>query len=173
MSVAERVADGWNGFLGRIRHPEAARVTTGSSGDFTELEGHKHCLVVTFRRSGEAVPTPVWFGLADGKVYLRSEKRVGKIKRIRATPRVLVAPCDSRGKPLGEAVEGRARILTASEEPRAEAAIQSNFGLGRRMYERVAMSLGPEGVYVEVAPAAKASETAPEQAGQVSPGAAR
>jgi PPOX class probable F420-dependent enzyme len=108
---------------------------------------------VTFRRSGEAVPTPVWAGLADGKVYFRSEKRVGKVKRIRATPRVLVAPCDSRGKPLGEAVEGRARILPADEEPRAEAAIQSNFGIGRRMYEGVAMNLGPEGVYVEVTPA--------------------
>ena len=110
--------------------------------------------MVTFRRSGEAVPTPVWAGLADGRLYFRSEKRVGKIKRIRANPRVLVAPCDSRGKPLGEAVEGRARILPPSEEPTAEAAIQSNFGLGRRMYEGVAMNLGPEGVYVEVTPTA-------------------
>jgi uncharacterized protein len=150
LSVAEKVANAWNGFLGRIRHPDALGVTSGASGDFGALEGHKHCLVVTFRRSGEAVPTPVWAGLADGRVYFRSEKRVGKIKRIRATPRVLVAPCDSRGKPLGEAIEGHARILPAGEEDRAEAAIQSNFGLGRRVYEGVAINLGPEGVYVEV-----------------------
>jgi uncharacterized protein len=136
-------------------------VTDGSSGDFGALDGQKHCLVVTFRRSGEAVPTPVWAGLADGRLYFRSEKRVGKIKRIRATPRVLVAPCDSRGKPLGEAVEGKARILPAGEEPRAESAIQSNFGLGRRMYERVAMNLGPEGVYVEVTPAGPTEEGGP------------
>jgi PPOX class probable F420-dependent enzyme len=154
LSVAERIADGWNGFLGRIRHPEAKQVTSGASGDLGALDGRKHALVVTFRRSGDAVPTPVWAGFRDGKVYFRSEKRVGKIKRIRANPRVLVAPCDSRGKPLGEAVEGRARILPAAEEPAAEGAIQSNFGLGRRMYEGVAMSLGPEGVYVEVTPAA-------------------
>jgi uncharacterized protein len=114
--------------------------------------------VVTFRRSGEPVPTPVWAGVADGNVYFRSEKRVGKVKRIRSTPRVLVAPCDSRGKPLGEAVEGRARILPVAEEERAEAAIQSNFGLGRRMYEGVAMNLGPEGVYVEIEPAGSAGE---------------
>lgn len=152
MTVAETVADAWNGFLGRIRHPDAQRVTTGSRRDFDELAGHKHCLVVTYRRSGEAVPTPVWFGLADGKVYFRSEKRVGKIKRIQASQRVLVGPCDSRGKPLGSAVEGQARLLPPEEEARAESAIQSNFGLGRRMYEGVAMKLGPEGVYVEVAP---------------------
>jgi PPOX class probable F420-dependent enzyme len=159
MSVAEKVADGWNGFLGRIRHPEAASVTSGVRGDFAGLEGRKHVLVVTFRRSGEAVPTPVWAGMADGRLYFRSERRVGKIKRIRANPRVLVAPCDNRGKPRGEAVEGRARVLPAAEEERAEAAIQSNFGLGRRMYDGVAMNLGPEGVYVEVEPAgAVASE---------------
>jgi PPOX class probable F420-dependent enzyme len=153
MSVAERFSDGWNSFLGRIRHPEAADVTTATTTGFDHLLGHKYCLLVTFRRSGEPVPTPVWFGLADGTVYARSEARVGKVKRVRATPRVLVAPCDGRGKPLGPAAEGRARIVGAAEEERAEAAIQSNFGLGRRMYEGVAMSVGPEGVYLEVTPA--------------------
>ena len=152
MSVAERVADGWNGLLGRIRHPEANDVTEATTTGFGHLAGHKHCLLVTFRRSGEAVPTPVWFGLADGKVYARSEQRVGKVKRIRANPRVLVAPCDNRGKPLGPAAEGRTRIVAPGEEEAAERAIQSNFGLGRRLYEGVAMNLGPEGVYLEVTP---------------------
>ena len=152
MSVAERVADGWNGFLGRIRHPEAGEVTEATTQGFGHLAGHRHCLLVTFRRSGEPVPTPVWFGLVDGKVYARSEERVGKVKRIRANPRVLVAPCDNRGKPLGPAAEGRARIVSADQEEHAERAIQANFGLGRRMYEGVAMNLGPEGVYIEVTP---------------------
>jgi PPOX class probable F420-dependent enzyme len=153
MSVAERVSDGWNGFLGRIRHPMARDVTAAETTGFGHLRGHKHCLVVSFRRSGEPVPTPVWFGLDRDRVCFRSEARVGKVKRIRANPRVLVAPCDSRGKPAGPAAEGRARILPAGDEERAEAAIQANFGVGRRMYEGVAMSLGPEGVYVEVEPA--------------------
>ena len=74
---------------------------------------------------------------------------------------MLVAPCDSRGRPLGEAVEGKARILPAGEESRAESAIQSNFGLGRRMYEGVAMNLGPEGVYVEVTPAGRTEQGDP------------
>ena len=152
MTVAERVADGWNGLLGRIRHPAAHEVTEATTTGFGHLEGHKHCLLVTFRRSGEPVPTPVWFGMDAGKVYARSEERVGKVKRIRADPRVLVAPCDNRGKPLGPAAEGTARILPAEQEEGAERAIQSNFGLGRRLYEGVAMNVGPEGVYLEVTP---------------------
>ena len=152
MSAAERVSDAWNGILGRIRHPSASEVTAPQAKGFGHLHG-KHCLVVSFRRSGDPVPTPVWFGIEGGKVYFRSEERVGKVKRIRANPRVLVAPCDSRGKPLGPASEGRARILPPEEESAAEAAIQGNFGAGRKLYEGVAMSVGPAGVYVEVTPA--------------------
>jgi PPOX class probable F420-dependent enzyme len=152
LSVAERVAEGWNAFLGRIRDPRASEVRTAETEGFGHLAGHKHCLIVSFRRSGEPVPTPVWFGIEDGSVYFRSEKPAGKIKRIRANPRVLVAPCDNRGKPLGPAAEGRARVLPPEAERSAEEAIQANFGLGRRLYEGVSMKLGPEGAYVEVAP---------------------
>ena len=152
MTVAERISDGWNGVLNRIRDPKAAEVTGAETEGFGHIRG-QHLLVVSFRHSGEPVPTPVWFGPEGGKLYFRSEERVAKVKRIRADPRVLVAPCDSRGKPLGPAAEGRARILPASEEERAEAAIQANFGLGRKMYEGVAIGLGPKGVYVEVEPA--------------------
>jgi PPOX class probable F420-dependent enzyme len=152
LTLAERVSDRWNGFLGRIRHPEAATVTEPRTTGFDHLRG-KHCLVVSFRRSGDPVPTPGWFGRDGGRVLFRSEERVGKVKRIRANPRVLLAPCDSRGKPLGPAAEGRARILPADDEDAAEASIQANFGLGRRLYEGVAMSAGPAGVYVEVEPA--------------------
>ena len=150
MTVAERVSDVWNGFLGRVRHPAADDLKAGSRHDFDQFRGRKHCLVVTYRRSGEAVPTPVWFGIAEDKIYFRSEERVGKIKRIRGNSRVLVSPCDSRGKPRGEGVEAQARLLPKEEEEHAEQAIQSNFGPGRRMYESVAMKFGPEGVYVEV-----------------------
>jgi PPOX class probable F420-dependent enzyme len=149
LTLAERVSDGWYGFLGRIRHPRATTVTEPRTSGFDHLRG-QHCLVVSFRRSGEPVPTPVWFGREAGRVYFRSEERVGKVKRIRANPRVLLAPCDSRGKPRGPAAEGRARILPPDEEPFAEAAIQANFGLGRRLYEGVVMKVGPPGVYVEV-----------------------
>ena len=151
MTLAERVADTWYGLLDRIRHAEAGRVSAGPERSFDALEGHQHCLVVTYRRSGEGVPTPVWFGLADGKVYFRTEERVAKTRRIRANDRVVVAPCDSRGKPLGAGVEGRARVLGPADEAHAESAIQANFGVGRRLY-KAASNLGSPMVYVEVTP---------------------
>lgn len=154
MSVGERIAALSNRFTLRIRHPDAFRVTDSAvaEGDFEGLRGHKYCLLVTFRRSGESVPTPIWFGLADGKVYMHSEANVGKVKRIRNDPRVLVGPCTVRGRPLGPMIEGSARIVPGEEEAHAEAVLQGSYGLGRRMYEGMSAPFGVETLYLEVSP---------------------
>jgi len=151
MSVAERLADASNRFYLRLRHPRAWEAESAHRGSFDSLRGHKYALLHTFRKSGEAVPTPVWFGLAGGKLYFRTYANAAKIRRIRQNPRVLAGPCDARGKPKGSLIEARARVLSASEEARAEEAIQSNYGLFRRLYEG-GFAMKVEGAYVEVEP---------------------
>jgi uncharacterized protein len=146
----------WNRFLDRIRSPAAARVAgeKGTSGSFDELRGAKYTLLVTHKRSGEPVPTPVWAGLGeDGKLYIRTESDVAKVKRIRNDPHVKVAPCGSRGQPRGELIEGRARIVSTDEEDRAEQALKAHFGLGRRIYESTMGAASGPMVYIEVSPA--------------------
>jgi PPOX class probable F420-dependent enzyme len=144
-----------NRFYHWIRHP-AAQSLAGEQhtvSGFGHLRGHKYCLLVTYRRSGQPVPTPVWFGLGDGNVYIRSEADVAKVKRIRNDPRARVAPCTARGKPVGPAAEGRARVLgQAAEIEQAEAALSANYGLGRRLYEGAGTRLGIDTVYLEIAP---------------------
>lgn len=148
----------------RMRHPAAWGSATAQplapERGFELLRGRKYCLLTTFRRSGEPVPTPVWFGLAGGRLYFRTEAPVGKVRRIRADPRVRVAPCDARGKPLGPPAEGRARVLDPEQEQQAERAIAANYGLGRRVYERVGERAGVKLLYVEVVPAGDAGPPA-------------
>jgi PPOX class probable F420-dependent enzyme len=140
----------------RMRHRDAwssaAAGTIAREHGFESLRGHKYCLLTTFRKSGEPIPTPVWFGLADGNVYLRSEAAVGKVKRIRSNPLVHLAPSTLRGKPLGPPAEGRARALAPNEWERAEGAIAANYGLLRRLYEGVGNRLPIDLVYIEVEP---------------------
>jgi uncharacterized protein len=127
--------------------------STSREQGLSPLRGHKYCLLTTFRKSGEAVPTPVWFGLADGKVYISTEAGVGKVKRIRREPRVHIAPCTFRGRPLGPSTEGSARILAPDESEHAERALATRYGLERRLYERtVSRLLYSELLYIEVAP---------------------
>jgi PPOX class probable F420-dependent enzyme len=151
VTVAERIADASNRFYLRIRHPRAWETASSRPGTFDSLQGHKYVLLHTFRRSGEGVPTPVWFGLADGTLYFRTYADAPKVTRIRANPRVLLGPCDVRGKPKGDLIEGRARVLPVAEEGAAEQAIQANYGLFRRFYES-SFAMKVEGTYVEVEP---------------------
>ena len=63
--------------------------------------------LVTFRRSGVAVVTPVWFAARDSKLYVFSAGNAGKVKRLRNNPSICIAPCDVRGTVRGAWIEGR------------------------------------------------------------------
>ena len=156
MALKRRLADASYWVYNRGRHKAAFEVAVqpGTATDFAAVHGHKYALLITFRRDGTAVPTPVWFALLDDRRFVtRTEERTAKVRRIRRDPRVRVLPCDPRGKPLGPGVEGTARILQAEEEcERAEAALDRHYGRTRRMYETL-MADARGMVYVEVVPA--------------------
>lgn len=63
-----------------------------------EIEQAQYISLSTFRRNGAAVATAVWFATDNGRIYLYSALDAGKMKRVRATGKVLVAPCDIKGK---------------------------------------------------------------------------
>jgi PPOX class probable F420-dependent enzyme len=151
MTVAERLAHGSNRFYLRMRHLKAWQAETSTTAGLDSLRGYKNALLHTFRRSGEAVPTPVWFGLAGGKLYFRTYADTAKVKRIRHNSRVLIGPCDIRGKPKGPLLEAQARVLGPDEEGVAEEAIRSNYGLFRRFYLASFSGRVPD-TYVEVTP---------------------
>jgi PPOX class probable F420-dependent enzyme len=156
-ALGQRLAKLSDRFYDRMRHRQAFEAARGAATaqGFEGLRGHKYCLLVSFRRSGDPVPTPVWFGLdGDGRLYVRTEADAAKVKRIRANARVRVAPASVRGKPTGPLAEGTARVLGREQEARAESALQANYGLGRRLYEGLATGpLGVATVYLEVTPA--------------------
>jgi uncharacterized protein len=152
MTVARRIADASNQVYGAIRSPKAGGAAEGASrGDLAALEGHKYVLVTTFKRSGEAVPTPLWFGIDGGRLYFRTYAHAMKLKRIRNDSRVVIGPCGLRGEPKGEMVEAEARILPPQENERADRVIQSNYGLFRRLY-KAGFSGRVDDAYVEVTP---------------------
>lgn len=100
-----------------------------------QLAASEYMKLTTFRKSGEAVPTPVWFAEDAGTFYLITGPTAGKIKRIRNSGRVTMTPCTLRGEPLGETVQGQAYIVQDPHEiERAEAALQNKYGLKRTLY---------------------------------------
>jgi len=94
-----------------------------------ELYSHRYICLVTFRKNGNRVPTPVWFAGSQGSIYVMTRRDSGKVKRIRNNPRVEVAPCDVRGKLLGPFSPAVARL--ASDPSHARALIRKKYFLAR------------------------------------------
>jgi len=144
--------------------PRGARelVEMPRTGSVGEVSRHKRALLVTFRRDGTPVPTPVWAAPAQGRLYVRSERYAGKLKRLRNDSRLLVAPCTVRGRPLGAPFEARARMLEAAEEPQAERALAERYGLGRALFERTMDLLRVDMCFLVITPGPWESATAEE-----------
>jgi PPOX class probable F420-dependent enzyme len=95
------------------------------------IRGQKYISLVTFRKSGAAVATPVWFGEEGDRLYVMTLSDMGKTKRIRHNPQVKVAPCTIRGRVTGAEFAATARLLPAEEHARARTTINRKYLLAR------------------------------------------
>jgi len=127
--------------------------TGGSAGTFDLLEGQRFVRLTTFRRSGEGVPTTVWFALVDGRAYVFTAANSGKAKRIRNHPRVTLTPSNFRGKPrMAISIEAEARIMEKGEEEMPDRAIDRKYGWQYRLFDRILQlpRNPPEHVFLEL-----------------------
>lgn len=120
---------------------------------FPTLRGHRFMNLITFRKSGQGVKTPVWFAEEDNKLYMLTGSQTGKAKRIRNNPHVLVAPANFLGRPLGLEVEAVARILPRDEELPARLAMIRKYGLFKSFSDFFDGLVGLDIIYLEINPA--------------------
>jgi uncharacterized protein len=123
------------------------------SDRFAALRKDQYANLFTYRKSGEAVKTPIWFALRGGKVYVMTGAKSGKLKRIRNNPRVLIGPSDARGNPRGETIEGAARILGPDELEPAKDALDRKYGLVKAVFDFFMTLGGAERGWIEIGPA--------------------
>jgi uncharacterized protein len=98
-------------------------MTMSTPSTFDVLQSNKYVSLESFRKNGEGVRTPVWFAAdtednAAKTLYVYSTADSGKAKRIRQNARVRIAPCDGRGRLLGDWIEARGEILAGEEAQR-------------------------------------------------------
>jgi uncharacterized protein len=119
---------------------------------FSVLKGQEFMSLTTFRKSGKAVLTPVWFAESGGKLYVKTDPTSGKVKRIRNNPAVTVAACKYNGVLTGPAVEARAIILPPEKHPDAEQVLNRKYGLKKRLFELVIMPRRKQAAFLEITP---------------------
>ena len=105
-------------------------MSNSKTGQFAK---QKYLNLESYRKTGAAVATPVWFVQDGDELYIYSLAEAGKVKRIRNNPRVRVMPCDFRGGPKGEWVEATARIIDGVEAEKAQRLLDKKYGLMKRI----------------------------------------
>jgi len=95
------------------------------------IRGQRYVSLTTYRKNGTPVATPVWFGEDEGKLYIMTLSKTGKVKRIRNNPQVKVARCTMRGKVTGPEYEASARLLPTEEHAHAHQTVNRKYLLAR------------------------------------------
>ncbi len=109
---------------------------------FATLISHQYINLITYRKSGEGVATPVWFVHDNQRLYVMTGGNAGKVKRIRNNPVVQIEPCDARGTRLGEGMTANARLLDAADHVRVNQLLNQKYGLMKRLFDLMAFFNG-------------------------------
>lgn len=100
------------------------------------LAHQEYVLLTTFRKTGAPVSTPVWVAPDGDELLVTTGGDSGKVKRLRHTSRITLAPCDMRGTPEPGAatVEATAQVLDDAETmARLDAALLRKYGVKYRV----------------------------------------
>ena len=98
-----------------------------------EIGPSRYVSLVTYRRNGTPVATPVWHVMRDGVLIVVSDADAGKVKRIRNDARVTVTVCDFRGRvaPGARSAEGTARLLDEADTQAARRLLAGKYLMSR------------------------------------------
>jgi PPOX class probable F420-dependent enzyme len=76
-----------------------------------QFENQSYLSLQTYRKNGDAIPTPVWFVQDGEKFYVRTIAGSGKVKRVHNNPQVQIMACGERGELLGTWIAAQAHEI--------------------------------------------------------------
>jgi uncharacterized protein len=101
----------------------------------SQLGVHNYINLETYKKNGRPVRTPVWFVQDNnGIIYIRTAKNSGKVKRVRNNSHVRIVPCDIRGRPKGEWIDGTVGIISEDEVEKINELISQKYGLRTKVF---------------------------------------
>ena len=96
------------------------------------IADQKYVLFTTFRKSGDAVSSPVWIApLDEGRAGFTTEATSGKAKRLRNSSRATLQASDARGRVKADqpVIEATATLVTGADAEPVETAIKQKYGV--------------------------------------------
>ena len=115
-----------------------------------QFSAQRYVNLETYRKSGQAVRTPLWFIEQQGVFYMRTPAQSAKVKRIRNNPHVRIVPSDVRGNPIGEWIEGKAQLIATDEAEWVNQLVRRKYGLFKRLIDIRSRLKGTQYVVIAV-----------------------
>jgi len=94
-----------------------------------DIKNKKYLCLETYRKNNLAVPTPVWFVIHDGKIYVITREETGKIKRLRNNKKIRIALCNFKGKVTGDWFEGEVKFSSPEDSKIAMNLRREKYGI--------------------------------------------
>lgn len=114
------------------------------------LDGARFVNLVTYRRDGRPVGTPVLFVETTDGLLVRSSRDAGKLKRLRYDSRIEVTASDSRGNPQGPVLFGRGRVLGPEAIKPTLRSLHAKYPIAGRLFSLTRMLQRRRNVIIEV-----------------------
>jgi PPOX class probable F420-dependent enzyme len=119
--------------------------------DIQQLDHKQYISLETFRKTGLAVRTPVWFVLDGTTIYVRTEADSGKVKRIRRSGKINIAPCKGNGAVTGSWQSAEARELADAEMVRkVNQMLDKKYGLIKKAFDLFSASRNGKPTVLEI-----------------------
>ncbi|MGC2569949.1 MAG: PPOX class F420-dependent oxidoreductase [Candidatus Nitrosopolaris sp.] len=91
-------------------------MSSSHSDRISTLSGHAYMNLETYRKNGMGIATPVWFTIGDDKmIYVVTRTGTGKVKRLRNDSKVRIVPCNMRGQPKAEWLNGNGTFASPEQ----------------------------------------------------------
>ena len=109
---------------------DAAQIISSSKYKLAQFSNQKQYInLETYKKSGEAVQTPMWFINYNGGIYVSTTRDSAKAKRLRNNSHVRIVPCNFTGHPDGEWIEAKAHIVNSNESEKVNKLLKQKYDL--------------------------------------------
>jgi PPOX class probable F420-dependent enzyme len=102
--------------------------------DRSAILSAQYVALTTYRRDGTPVTTPVWAAAEGSSLYLFSNAKAGKVKRLRNSSRAAIAPCTAIGKVTGAQLPAEAFNLNSDQMPKVWRLLTKKYGMAARLF---------------------------------------
>lgn len=117
----------------------------------TEFARHQYINVETYRKTGQGVRTPVWFVIHEGELCFTTEASSGKVKRLRHTKIVKVAPCTASGELRGDWHAARARFMNTQETDLVKKVYAKKYGFMKLLFDLMGIFRKSDRLFIALA----------------------